>query len=278
MSTIKVYDLPGLGVRSFFTAGSPKISELAYVSHKHAHYEMHIMLEGRLTLEIQHNRYQLEPGQFCLIAPGLEHIPRSDLTGTRRHFVSFEPNKTGAPLGQFLIRQMQTTPVYIGSAATFLDTVAALQAEQSRPLPFFDESVQLLLSRLLLETARVMKSADSTPVSGQNSLDEARFALIDAFLNNNFHLSAGEELLAKELGVSCRQLDRILKKQYGKGFREKVREVRMEAAASLLKYSDKSVREISEKIGYSTPSNFISFFRAAFGVTPLEYRKQFSKK
>jgi len=157
-----------------------------------------------------------------------------------------------------------------------LEYVAKLRSEQEQKRSFQKEITELLLSQLLVQTARTLESSSASPETA--TLDQSRNMLIDTFLNNNFHLSAGEALLAQELGVSCRQLDRILKKQYGKGFREKVREVRMEAAASLLKYSGKSVREIAEKIGYSTTSNFITFFKAAFGVTPLEYRKQFSKK
>ncbi len=273
---LNVYDLPLLGLRVFSALSSENITDRSYLSHKHPYYEMHIMEKGSLVLEINQTPYRLEQGQFLLITPGVDHVPRSDLQGTVRYFVSIELMKTTAPLRDYLEKHMSGKDVYIGSAESLLDTVAKLCAEQKQKRSFRKESVEILLSQLLVETARTLESPSTNPESA--TLDQSRNMLIDTFLNNNFHLSAGEQLLAQELGVSCRQLDRILKKQYGKGFREKVREVRMEAAASLLKHSDKSVREIAEKIGYSTTSNFIAFFKASFGMTPLEYRKQFVNK
>lgn len=273
---LSVYDLPHLGLRVFSAPSQEAVTDLSYLSHKHPYYEMHIMEKGSLVLQIGQAQYRLQQGQFCLIAPDMDHVPRSDLQGTVRYFVSFELMKTSAPLRDFLKKHMSGKTVYIGSAATLLESVAKLRAEQNQKRSFRKESIELLLSELLVETARTLESPSPNPESA--TLDQSRNMVIDTFLNNNFHLSAGEKLLAQELGVSCRQLDRILKRQYGRGFREKVREVRMEAAASLLKYSDKSVREISEQIGYSTTSNFITFFKASFGMTPLEYRKQFTNK
>ena len=270
------YELPHLGLRVFSAPSKKDTSDLSYLSHKHPYYEMHIMEKGSLVLEINQTQYRLQQSQFCLIAPGADHVPRSDLNGTVRYFVSIELMKTSAPLRDFLKKHMSGKTVCIGSAQPLLEYVAKLRSEQEQKRSFQKEITELLLSQLLVQTARTLESSSASPETA--TLDQSRNMLIDTFLNNNFHLSAGEALLAQELGVSCRQLDRILKKQYGKGFREKVREVRMEAAASLLKYSDKSVRQIAEKIGYSTTSNFIAFFKAAFGVTPLEYRKQFSKK
>ena len=119
------------------------------------------------------------------------------------------------------------------------------------------------------------KTADTlvTAQAGGTELDKTRSVLIDQFFNANYFLPAGEEKLASTLGVSRRQLDRILKKLYGKGFQEKVLEIRLEVACDLLLNSEKTVQEISEAVGYSTPSNFTAFFKNATGSTPTQYRR-----
>ena len=86
---------------------------------------------------------------------------------------------------------------------------------------------------------------------------------------------AGEEVLARELNLSRRQLDRIIQKQYGMSFRQKRSQIRFALACDLLRNSKDSIAKISEELGYSTPSNFTSFFKEMHGMTPGEYREQF---
>ena len=50
-------------------------------------------------------------------------------------------------------------------------------------------------------------------------------------------------------------------------------EIRLEVACDLLLHSEKTVQEISEAVGYSTPSNFTAFFKNATGSTPTQYRR-----
>ena len=48
----------------------------------------------------------------------------------------------------------------------------------------------------------------------------------------------------------------------------------MREAKVLLHHTAMSVAEVSEKLGFATPSFFIRFFRQQTGQTPLQYRKQ----
>ena len=43
-------------------------------------------------------------------------------------------------------------------------------------------------------------------------------------------------------------------------------------------YEDLTIREIAERMGYSTSSNFTVFFKNAVGITPLEYRQKGNRK
>jgi len=143
---------------------------------------------------------------------------------------------------------------------------------------FTDEYIQALLAMLILQLVRAIEPQQQSLDPVKKDLDKTRTMLIDHYFNANFQCAAGEERLAESLGVSRRQLDRILKKLYGKGFQEKVMEIRMEVACDLLQHSQKTIREISESVGYSTPSNFTAFFTNNMGITPSEYRRQMGQK
>ncbi len=96
---------------------------------------------------------------------------------------------------------------------------------------------------------------------------------IDTFLALNFMSNSSREDLAKKLHVSPRQLHRIFKKSYGKSYREKLLEIRLEIALSFITSTDKSLGEISEELGYSNTASFSAFIKNATGKTPREIRK-----
>lgn len=49
---------------------------------------------------------------------------------------------------------------------------------------------------------------------------------------------------------------------------------RMKEAASLLRYTDKSLGEISSYLCFSSQSYFQNVFKKHYGITPLQYRNQ----
>lgn len=84
--------------------------------------------------------------------------------------------------------------------------------------------------------------------------------------------------LAEELNVSREYLSRTFKSVEGVSLSEFIRSSRIEAAQKLLRYSDRSVLEISRYLGFSSQSHFSSAFRSQTGRTPQEYRRDFSEK
>lgn len=278
MGDTQIFELEQLGIRVFYDAPMAEMSieesERAFYIHKHSFYELHILLENGCTIRADGALYAPEKDQFCLIAPGINHTPKRNEDRFRRVCVSFEILPKPGKIGRWLQEQTKSRPVWLGSAKGMLETVEKLQAESDARGPFSDAYIQAQLTVLMLQLVRVMEPQKAAERSTATDLDKNRSILIDMFFNDNYYLPAGEEVLAQRLGVSRRQLDRILKKLYGKGYQEKVLEIRLEVACDLLQHSSKSIREISEGVGYSTPSNFTAFFKNAAGVTPTQYRRQ----
>ena len=166
--------------------------------------------------------------------------------------------------------------MYIGDA-TEIVPVCKMRMQKPENGDFYTQQIRRLLLELLLAFLLSSMVKETEDVKKTQHAYHQRELLIDDFFHNYFHLSAGEPYLAQRLGVSCRQLDRILKKSYGKSFREMQTESRMEIACDLLGSSNKTVQEISECMGYSTPSNFVVAFKRFVGMTPTEYRKLYKK-
>jgi AraC-like DNA-binding protein len=82
--------------------------------------------------------------------------------------------------------------------------------------------------------------------------------------------------MAAILGVSGTQLRRICADHAGASPRQILCNVRLQAAAFLLRNPGIRVKEIQARVGIADASHFCRDFRDRFGVSPTEYRFQIS--
>lgn len=84
---------------------------------------------------------------------------------------------------------------------------------------------------------------------------------------------ASLEGAAYNVGRSIYYLSRLFKEQTDENFSDYVMRKRMERAALLLSSYRYDIGEISNLIGYNSPKSFTKAFKAYFGKTPRDYRK-----
>ena len=143
---------------------------------------------------------------------------------------------------------------------------------ERRPIGYLDQA-RLLLSQLLIYIVRNYQSArPGHTVPAQSSLTDLTSVIIEEYFLYEYRNLSLEEL-AKRLGRSPRQTQRLLLEYYGKSYQQKKAEAKMSAAALLLADKSKNMASISEELGYSSPEHFSAAFRGYYGTTPREYRK-----
>ena len=79
---------------------------------------------------------------------------------------------------------------------------------------------------------------------------------------------------ASELHITPKYLSTICKNVSGKGPSKWIAESVMEECYSLLRDSNLSIKEISNRLGFPNSSFFGQYFRKQAGMTPMEYRNQ----
>lgn len=79
--------------------------------------------------------------------------------------------------------------------------------------------------------------------------------------------------VAQAVGKNPSYLSRIFSEQTGETMQEYALNLRLEAAANILQYSNESVGNIAEYLDFPSQSYFGERFRRKYGVTPAEYRK-----
>lgn len=80
--------------------------------------------------------------------------------------------------------------------------------------------------------------------------------------------------IAAELGLDPSYLSRLFKKETGAGFRDRLRQIKMEQAAEMLKSPvNYKNRDIGAALGYQDTQNFCRTFHKYYGMTPGKFRR-----
>ena len=80
-------------------------------------------------------------------------------------------------------------------------------------------------------------------------------------------------ILAENIGISQRQLERYTKRHFGKSPQEWLNEQRMLKAKEIIPEAD-SVKEVAYTLGFKQVSHFCREFKGYYGVTCSEYASQ----
>lgn len=247
------------------------ISEWNVLRHCNAHYELHIPLSGSCLIDVEKNEIRVSQGQALLISPGKYHSAK-EVNGEYVHFVI-----------PFLVRNK------VSGLQTFLDSISPcalvelsdfdfnlcreLISENKNKSMFWKENVRSIYSLLLSNVFRKLSFFTGNRIGGDGKIYDMRFEIVDNFFEHNLAGESTEESLAKQLNLSRRQLNRVLKTYYGMGFRDKLRHARMARAEWLLRTTDKSVSEICDDVGYASETSFLKAFKSHYSMSPRNYRK-----
>ena len=101
--------------------------------------------------------------------------------------------------------------------------------------------------------------------------------LIEKIFQHVIDRNLNVKSLAKLLGYSPIYLERYFKTYTGKTISEYLLKRKFDEAQNLILYSDLSVNQIAEKVGYASSKGLIILFKNQTGLTPLEYKKIYKK-
>lgn len=256
--------------------------ERNHYRHSHQAFELHLVKKGRFTLMAGEDAHPMPAGRFALLGPGQFHSSRGRSDDFDEMTLSFEVLMKGGapgPDGLLVLRALAGLEVITGAGEDVTLPCAALAGELSALRPGYLTGVRAALQQLVLALARRRPPQGPTPAAPppEGDLNLQRSFIIDTFFASHFALGGGDTVLAGQLGVSRRQLDRILKALYGVSYRQKLQQTRLEVARELLAETSYSMAEIAERLGYSNAGSFHAFVRGATGKTPGAIRREGQK-
>ena len=249
--------------------GSERNKAAAMPRHHHTFCEIILLHAGHISCEWAESMYPADAPAVLVSMPGEPHhhdqsepvdINWWSLTVERRGEL---PTDGLEPLVSAWV--MQRNPVASGNNRIM--TIAAdLEHELARRAPGWRHAVSLILQRLILQIIRA--TALTRPPEPETDLV---CALREA-IRSQPQLDWSVAELAALVGVSERQLGRLLQRHAKCSPRALVTAERMVLAEALLLADDMTVKTVAARLGYHDHRYFARLFKGHRGMSPQAWR------
>ncbi|MBC7993763.1 MAG: GlxA family transcriptional regulator [Rhizobacter sp.] len=134
--------------------------------------------------------------------------------------------------------------------------------------------VEQLLASFSLEKPRGPNEPQRVPLSARIGGGQPKLTEAVALMEANIEEPLATEDIARLVGVSRRQLERLFKLYLDSLPSRYYIEMRLTRARQLLQQTSQSILQVGLACGFSSGPHFSNAYRAHFGVTPREQRSQ----
>lgn len=271
-NTVQVYDIS--------VSSNKNPTPKTYYQHRHPAIELHYALAGQFRINYAGKSGILHSDELFFVPPGTYHdllpvgIPCKKLSISFTVVKLDGANATADTFCQAYANTAVHTVSLNGTEAQNLLRRITDLSESAEADTYKSDKLLALCASLLLELAPVVSTGatDCTQTRQCENSDDVSFK-IDSFMARNFMHNNAKSAIASDLYISPRQLQRIIRKNYGISYRQKLAETRLQIAKDLLCYSDMPIHKIAEILGYSCSANFSAFIKRETGKTPSQIRK-----
>lgn len=189
--------------------------------HSKNSYELHFITGGKGSLTTENNKYQLRAGNFFVTGPGVYHAQGTDpedfISDYYIYFQITKMKEASAFAAAFLNREFWFSENF--DCSTAQEIINEFREKKAG----YKSVVAGLMMKLLTEITRCYAPFDFPEADEAENLNDKRFILIEKAFLYDPELTLHK--LSETIGVCPRQTQRLLKKYYGKSFREKKTEI-----------------------------------------------------
>lgn len=240
--------------------------------HDHDYHQMILFLDGTGRLTVGEREYPIGGGELFLIRAGVTHgLSAESLVRT----LDVKFRVLAAPLA----RRLKKAPAVLrwnepGLAAR----LERIRAEGEQKPPFYRELCSVLLSEILYlylrQGSHVAPSEDL--IAGPQTLThDPVLARAMECIRERYQ----EPLSVREIAGAAGCTDRTLRSHFHAAMQlpplDFLQRYRIAQAKTLIRYSDYTLKQIAEQVGFQTVHHFTRLFTATEGQTPAVWRREY---
>ncbi len=236
-------------------------------------YLFMIVLEGKGTLEVQGQAYEITKGNCALLdcMKHYEHIS-DEQDAWKLAWVHFN-GVTAKAYYDLFYKYQQENVFKVKDIEEWNDLIGKL-LEKQKDKSFLAElgSAEILL-QLLNKVVEAVVDKDALKAEEFKQKNQ----IIREFLNEEYANQNVLEALEKSIGSKIHALNEEFSRYYGIGIEEYLENKRLNAAKELLRFTIKTTEEIAAESGIGTCEGMEKMFVDKEGVTPQDYREKWAQ-
>ncbi len=256
---------------------SPRPAELitlpSYMDcHDHAYTQIVIGLKGQAEFEVRGLGNMVGPGQGCVVTPETDHAFGGVQTQSDILVLNLPLPSEDNPLMVQRINELNRSDTYFKLDNQIQRIIHMLVSEMS------SHPDDLLLSRACNDTVIALLQRHITAF--QTTRKESRFDLdaIDRYIETHIGHRISVAQLAGSVYLGESQFHMLFKDQMGITPHQYVLGKRIDLAKLLIEKGELSFGQIADITGFSGQSTFTHSFSRLQGMSPSQYKKQYSVK
>ena len=238
-------------------------------AHTHSCTELFYCLSGEGQFYLAGQLFPVKPDDMVIVNPQVEHTELSLNASPLEYIV------LGVASMEFLFSKADTNYAIFNcreNRERMGTLLHMLLAEADRSLDGCETVCQDLLEVLLIWLVRC--TTISLQLEEAAPTENRECAEIKRYLDTNYREDISLDLLAELTHLNKYYLAHTFQREYGISPITYLNRRRIEESKHMLGNTGYSLAQISELMGFSSPSYFSQCFRKAEGLTPNEYRRQ----
>lgn len=245
-----------------------KDRQFSFRGEEHPFWEFTYVNKGNMICEVDSTTYELKQGQMMFFAPYQFHRQRSDGKSPLAFLtITFDGN---------IVQPDHLANRVLYADESCLKIIQNIMQEERDEAVYGDDMILCDLTKLLITTVRNTRS-DSVvtriPTRLKVTVDNAYISeCIDA-IHQNISSSITLPWLAKQLNLSPSYLSSLFKQKVGRSISEYIRLVRLEKVKDMISEGRYTIAQISDIMGYCSPTYLSTEFKREYDMSPKEYAK-----
>jgi len=135
-----------------------------------------------------------------------------------------------------------------------------------------EELANAVADQLIYSSIRTDQDTQRLSVPSRIGVRHPKLSLVIQMMEGNIEEPISPSLLAKDVGMSTRQLERLFRRYLNRSPKRYYMELRLQKARNLLMQTDMSVINVALACGFASPSHFSKCYRAHYETTPYRER------
>lgn len=131
-----------------------------------------------------------------------------------------------------------------------------------------------IADQLVYNAVRKESAQQRVSLQSRNGMRNPHLSRAAAIMKDNMEEPLPPSKVAKQIGISTRQLERVFGKHMNTSPKRYYLELRLERARKLLVQTEMSATDVAIACGFTSPGHFARVYRNSFGVTPMMQKRR----